>query len=371
MHPSLTKIPNKTKRGSFFFALKQATTMNEEFFLRFPQLGEDIFKELNNQSLVKCKRVDRTWNSFLVDQRFILMRKIRKTTGLSSEFRKLWKTFPTSDTFTSEDLQRALMKFFENYQKLNTGVFYGVSFEPNELNILHLAAGIGNLTVWKNLTKTLCNLNLCDKNGATPLHYAAFNGHLQICHEIVANIDDKNPSDNFGFTPLHFAAYQGHLEILQDIIHQVEDKNPKCKRGNTPLHYATIEPHLQIFEEIINVIENKHPRNNIQVRPFHIAAKLGHFEICKYILEHAEDKNPIGILGFTPLHVAAIYGHQKICDLIRENVEDQNPLDDIGRTPKFYCWLGMVLRVYMGAANILKKTFTKKQEKRTVSGWLY
>ena len=347
--------------------MEKATTMNEEFFLRFPELGEDIFKELDNQSLVKCKRVSKSWDRFLVDQRFILMRKIRKATGLSSEFRKLWKTFPTSETFTSEDLQTALIKFFENYQKLSTAVFYGVSFEPNELNILHLAAGIGNLTVWKNLTKSLCNLNLCDKNGATPLHYAALNGHLQICQAIVANIDDKNPSDNFGFTPLHFAAYQGHLEILQDIIRQVEDKNPKCKWGNTPLHYATIEGHLQIFEEIINVIEDKHPRNNMEVTPFHAAANFGHFEICKYIMEHAEDKNPIGQIGLTPLHVAAHSGQQKICDLIRENVEDQNPQDDFGVTPKFYFWLGMVTRVYMGAANILEKPFSKKREKRIIS----
>ena len=344
--------------------------MNEEFFLRFPQLGEDIFKELNNRSLVKCKRVCRTWDSFLVDQKFILMRKIRKATGLSCEFKKLWKTFPTGETFTSEDLQTSLMKFFEKYQKLDTVAFYGVRFEPNELNILHLAAGIGNLTVWKNLTKSFCNLNLCDKFGATPLHYAALNGHLQICQAIVANVDDKNPSDNFGFTPLHFAAYQGHLEILQDIIHQVEDKNPKCKRGNTPLHYATIEAQLQIFEEIFNVIEDKHPRNNLEVTPFHAAADFGHFDICQHILEHAEDKNPIGRIGFTPLHLAALSGHQKICDLIRENVEDQYPLDDVGLTPKFYYWLGMVIRVYMGAANILKKLFTKKQKKRTAS-WLY
>ena len=88
-------------------------------------------------------------------------------------------------------------------------------------------------------------------------------------------------------------------------------------------------------------------------------------------MEHAEDKNPIGRIGFTPLHLAALSGHQKICDLIRENVEDQYPLDDVGLTPKFYYWLGMVIRVYMGAANILNKLFPKKQEKRTVSGWLY
>ena len=136
------------------------------------------------------------------------MRNIRKATGLSSEFRKLWKTFPTSEAYTFEDLAANLIKFFENYQELNTAVFYGAGFEPNQLNILHLAAGIGNLTVWKNLTKSLGNSNLCDKNGATPLHYAAFNGHLQICQAIVANIDDKNPGDNFGFTPLHFAPFK-------------------------------------------------------------------------------------------------------------------------------------------------------------------
>ena len=87
MHAGLPKVPNKPNIIQCF-ALKQATPMEEEFFLRFPQLGEDIFKELNNQSLLKCKRVSKTWDSFLVDQKFILMRKIRNATGLSSEFKK-------------------------------------------------------------------------------------------------------------------------------------------------------------------------------------------------------------------------------------------------------------------------------------------
>ena len=193
--------------------------MNEEFLSRFPGLGEDIFKELNDKSLVNCKRVCRTWDSFLVDQKFILVRKIRKATGLSSEFRQLWKLFPTSEQFTSEDLQTALLKFFENFQMLNTPLFYCKSFEPNPLTILHVAAGMGNLTVWNSLTENLSYWNPCDiqprdKNGAMPLHYAALNGHLEICEAIITKIDDKNPRDNFGFTPLHFAAYQGHLEIL-------------------------------------------------------------------------------------------------------------------------------------------------------------
>ena len=346
--------------------------MNKEFLSRFPGLGEDIFKELNDKSLVNCKRVCRTWDSFLVDQKFILVRKIRKATGLSSEFRKLWKLFPTSEKFTSEDMQTALLKFFENFQMLNTPVFYCKSFEPNPLTILHVAAGMGNLTIWNSLTENLSYWNPCDiqprdKNGAMPLHYAALNGHLEICEAIITKIEDKNPRDNFGFTPLHFAAYQGHLEILQTIIRQVEDKNPKCKRGNTPLHYATIQDRLQTFEEIMSVIENKHPRNNIQVTPFHVAANLGHFEICKYILEHAEDKNPIWHIGVTALHLAAFSGHQIICNLIRENVEDQNPVDDFGQTPKFVFWLGMVKRVYMGVANILEKPFTKKREKKIIS----
>ena len=46
----------------------------EEVILRFSHLGEDIFDSLDNRSLLTSKKVSRTWNSFIKDQKFLWIR---------------------------------------------------------------------------------------------------------------------------------------------------------------------------------------------------------------------------------------------------------------------------------------------------------
>ena len=50
----------------------------EEVLLRFVRLGEDIFDSLDNKNLVKCRKITRTWNSFIEDQKFAWVRIIEK-----------------------------------------------------------------------------------------------------------------------------------------------------------------------------------------------------------------------------------------------------------------------------------------------------
>ena len=38
--------------------------------LRFPHLGIGIFKKLSNKNLAKCKEVGRSWERFIVNEKF-------------------------------------------------------------------------------------------------------------------------------------------------------------------------------------------------------------------------------------------------------------------------------------------------------------
>ena len=49
----------------------------EEVLLRFPHLAENIFKLLTNKILVKCRNISKSWNDFIIDQKFIWMRLIK------------------------------------------------------------------------------------------------------------------------------------------------------------------------------------------------------------------------------------------------------------------------------------------------------
>ena len=48
----------------------------EEVLLRFSHLGENIFDLLDNKSLFKCRKICRTWSSFIADQKFPWIRVI-------------------------------------------------------------------------------------------------------------------------------------------------------------------------------------------------------------------------------------------------------------------------------------------------------
>ena len=57
----------------------QVPRMNvyEDLCLRFPSVAESIFKELDNKSLAKCRKAYQTWRTFMDDQKFSWIRKIR------------------------------------------------------------------------------------------------------------------------------------------------------------------------------------------------------------------------------------------------------------------------------------------------------
>ena len=63
---------------------------------RFPAVAEDIFKELNNKSLTKCRKVSVQWQNFIDNQKFIWLRRILKYNASMTEFSDHWKQMITN-----------------------------------------------------------------------------------------------------------------------------------------------------------------------------------------------------------------------------------------------------------------------------------
>ena len=64
----------------------------DHIFLRFSHLSKAIFNNLDDQSLVSCREVSRTWMNCLDTQKFLLMRKIQKSVKKHFIFHKAWRT---------------------------------------------------------------------------------------------------------------------------------------------------------------------------------------------------------------------------------------------------------------------------------------
>ena len=77
---TLTYLSNATSVHSINL---QITNM-EDLFLRFDHISNKIFNNLDNQSLVTCRLVNKTWLSYLEDSKLLWIRIIQKCTGNQS-----------------------------------------------------------------------------------------------------------------------------------------------------------------------------------------------------------------------------------------------------------------------------------------------
>ena len=265
---------------------------DEIFCLRFPEIAESIFENVDNQSLVNCLEASRELENFLrsQSQKLYLKRKIQKIVEAHDEFSGIWKTvLKNVSTETIIRLEIAVSKFYgEIWFPLRCTIYQlcnmiGAELVPNYpdwpicLSPLHIAAGIGDAQLWKKLSEKWEDKNPKNNLGSTPLHFAALKGHLNVCKTIVEySAGAQNSKDNDDMTPLHWAAKEGRLTVCKFLMQNSENKNPGCTLWGTPLHFAAMH---------------------------------GYFFVCEAILEHAKDKNPRCSTGYTPLHLAAQNGY--------------------------------------------------------------
>ena len=252
----------------------------EEVLLRFGHIGDQIFEELDSQTLLKCGFVGRDWNLFLDHGKVRPFRIIKAITNIDENY--LTNRIKEINVETAKGLVTTIRNIYQGF--------------PRRGNI--------NPTSHMDI-------------GNTPLHQAAKNGHLLLCELIIDNVDDKNPKYEGEKTPLHYAAKYGHLAICQLIIDNVDDKNPKDNVLSTPLHYAAVYGHFEICQLIIDNADDKNPKNNLEITPLHYAAENGHFAICKLIIGNVDDKNPKNFQKKTPLDLAKSYNKKHVYRLFQ------------------------------------------------------
>ena len=171
---------------------------------RFPHIAQQVFEQLDDQSLANCREADRDWKYFIDNEKFYKCK-----------------------------IQNLMLK----YQKQ--------SWNYRNMSPLHMAAAIGQTQVVLDIIKKECkidkyfgivNKDLGGKNAnllRSPLHYAVRGGYFSVCKALVENLEDTNPGDWNGSTPLHTAV--GSYDILKLLIDNATVKNPADNRGWTPI----------------------------------------------------------------------------------------------------------------------------------------
>ena len=229
----------------------------EEIFWRFPHLGQNILEELDNQSLVKCREVNKWWQDFVDGQRISYIRKIKKCFGLSK-------------MLVQKKLQKENLKMLEEASSYAGSRFYTAKFEGfyrKSLIIFDL----------------LCASKYQCAKSAIPIC-------LYLCDLIIDNSEDKNFVDKHGYTVLHNAAIVDNVQMYQMLMEKYIDKNPIHPRfGNTPLHEAAENNRFEVCKVILNGIKDWNPRDNYGKTPYDYAKEKGHTNICE-LFESAHPK---------------------------------------------------------------------------------
>ena len=306
---------------------------------RFPVMAEDIFKELDSKSMVKCRKMSVPWQNFIDNQRFIWIRRMQKCSGNMQQFYEQWKlAIRNTPTDHVRELSKLVEQFFDdNILEKKLALDNHISGRRLQWAPLHATAFQGHLELSRYIIQKTGDKNPIGSYDITPLHFAACNGHTEVCRHIVELVDNKNPVDDKGHNPLTIAAFKGHLEIYQLIAELLEDKNPSNNDGLSSLHLASQTGHFEVCKYIMDNLLDKNPPAggiNAGLTPYHIAASFGQLKICKLFLETLADKNPFDTLYInTPLHQAAYTGHLEVCKLILESIEDKNPVAIDGVAP--------------------------------------
>ena len=126
----------------------------EDIILRFPQLSKQIFANLDNQNLVKCRTVSQSWNDSIEERKYFWLRKIQKIGQNIPDF-------DINDGKWRKSLRRATVHSVEELAS--------VIQERISRGNLHLISG------------------------QSPLHHAARSKDFSVFEEFFQNAEEKNP----------------------------------------------------------------------------------------------------------------------------------------------------------------------------------
>ena len=265
------KILKINKRAARLFSTLEY--IMEDSCVQTPHILEQINELLDDESLIKCKKVSRAMCSTIENQRsgkFLTVRMIQSYIKNPEEFEKDWRIiFKTMPREMLSEFGILVKHFYKSFPS---------RFEDN----------------W------------------SPMHIAAEHGHLDFCR-LIAKV---SPTKRYTLSPLLFSAQAGNLEVSKFIFKEIEVKTVKSHLELTAQHLAAKNGHFEIYKFLHENLNDINPIMQERITPLHLAAQNGHFNICKYICDNTALIGPYRSDKMTPLSLAIYRGHFKIARLL-------------------------------------------------------
>ena len=248
----------------------------EETFPRFPHIAEQVFENLDAESLSKCLEVSKCWNNFLYETN-PFFQPLQFYTGIPKAILKKYL-----NAYSYRDIKYIKIHASRFYKK---AVDASISFEkhpkmaePKGSKLLYYLLSkrmlsnyeskitkmiilnkMDNSTLMVNDEKNCYNSALCDliddaKVGTFGKGYTSFRNSI---------IEKEKKCDTlFSWIPiLRVAIAQNYLSIVKLIFEKTQEIHPIHELGKLMLQHATFYGHREMCEFIGNKIEGKSDSN--------------------------------------------------------------------------------------------------------------
>jgi len=297
-------------------------------------IAEEIFSNLDRNSLLECQKVNEYWGSILRNPWF-WFRRMEHYAKLSEEHQNEWKEFceKLCKLKLTEDLTPYLNLIYgqlEDSMTLNS-TYWDVIIKAIEFSGCKVL-----LEIIRIMASLIENPNATFPNHfrTTPICEAAKNGHTEIVKILAPLTENPNiPGKYDTTTPIREAAKNGHTEIIKILAPLTANPNAPDIYGKIPIYLAAYYGHTEVVKILAPLTDNPNAPDKDGYTPIYWAAYKGHTDIVKILAPLTNNPNAPDNDGITPIYRAAYSGHAEIVKILAPLTDNPNAPDDDGKTP--------------------------------------
>lgn len=198
---------------------------------------------------------------------------------------------------------------------------------------LHTAAKNDEFQRLKMIIENGANVNIIDKDGATPLHHASYMGNQKIVDLLLKNNAKVDPKDDEGSTPLHNACSKkgkNQVEVVKTLLASGANIDILDTQNGSPLLNACWSGDVEVVKLLLKKGADYKTADSFGSSPLHYACYNGHPAVAKLLIDKGADFSAANHDGATPLHSACSQGFVPVikvllkCKEININATDNN-----------------------------------------------
>ena len=173
-------------------------------------IAEEIFSNLDRDSLLECQEVNQHWGSILRNPWF-WYRRMEQYAKLSEEHQKEWMDFceKLSKLNLTKDMTPPLNYIYgqlEDSVTLYRTYWCAINRDLSHFSLPESSGYSTSADIVRIMAPLIENPNAPGEYGRTPIGQAAWIGHTEIVKILAPLTDNPNAPDKWGITPIQVAA---------------------------------------------------------------------------------------------------------------------------------------------------------------------